>query len=68
MMPSPMTRLTVPSKVCTAWIIRSTRDSRMAVTCSGSCPRISSSEPRMSANRMVTSLRSLRTTSRVLPF
>ena len=60
MMPSPMTRLTVPSKVCTAWIIRSTRDSRIADTCSGSCPRISSREPRISANRIVTSLRSLR--------
>src|SRR5262249_23417321 len=57
-MPSPSTWLTVPSKRCTASIIRCRAGSRSCWAASGSSPRMSSVESLMSANSTVTCLRS----------
>jgi hypothetical protein len=58
MMPSPITWFTVPSKRCTASIIRSSTGSRILRASSGSRSASSSIEPLRSAKSTVTCLRS----------
>src|SRR4029450_1508280 len=58
MMPSPATSFTVPSKRCTASIMRCRAVSRSVWPASGSRSRISSGFPLRASNRKVTYVRS----------